>query len=156
MQIKDKKHYFNKFFLRKIYFSALFSLIPATLLFTDIFFYAKIAVVFISLIPLTIAYFQIYKPYKKFIHTLSFPSKKVLINIHHELVSIDNQNMKIYQIQFCDDPQSLKHPCEFTHDQISNKSQVECFLFDDGKTNYISLLNFDESFMALVRINERL
>lgn len=156
MQIKEASHYFNKFFKNKILFSVLISLIPLTLVFTNIFLFAKIAVVFISFIPLTISYFQIYKPYKKFIYTLTFPPKKVKINILHELISIDNQNMKIYQIQFCDDPNSIKYPCEFTHDQISNKSQVECILFDDGKTNYISLLDFDESFMALVRINERL
>lgn len=155
MHIKNNSHYWNKFFRTKMLVSVFLALIPSVLLFTNIFLYAKIAVFIICLIPFFIAYLLIYSPYKKFINTLSFPSKRTKVNLFKDTVLLNGNRIKMYQLQFCDDPSLNKLPCEFVHITTDDTNNVDCFLLDDGKAKHVSVINDQESIMAIVRISDR-
>lgn len=151
MIIRDPKHYWVKHFRAKIFFGILISLIPLTLVFTNIFLYAKILIVFISLFSFSIFYILHYKNYKSFCSTLSLPAKKIKINLFEEKVHLDNGVMKIHQIQFCDDATMEKIPCDYSLVQTSNMSNIDCIVFDDDHSKFMSIINADETILIVVK-----
>ncbi len=155
MEIKSSKYYWNKFFRTKAIFGIVFALIPLTLLFTNVIMFATVGVVFISFIPLIMSYLLIYSPYKAFIANLQNPAKKVHVNIVKDSVHLNGKTANFYQVQFCDDPSLTYFACEFADVSIDDLKNVECYLFNDGKSIYASLINENETVFLVVRIPDR-
>lgn len=149
--VKSNKHYWDKFFKVRFFFTCSISLIPAVLLFTNIFLYAKVAVSFICLIPIIGAYFFTYVPYKKLDELFKFDQEKIKVKVFKEAVMVGDQRGNFYQVQLLQGNIELKHPCEYIHLDLPLNTEIDCHIFQSaGKLNFL-LVNEDESLFAIVR-----
>jgi len=156
MEIKSSEYYWNKFFKERIIKAILIALIPLSLIFTDIFMYAKISLVILIIIPLFFILRMIYSPYKIFVNSLSIPPKIIKVNIFKKIVPFEGKNSEpYYEVQFCDDPNLTIYKCEFDYIRNMNLIEIECYLFDDGKSNSVTLINENETIFVIVRIPDR-